>query len=64
MNKVKGYRNMANMNQAEMAEAIGVSYRSYCDKESGKIDFKVSELIKIRDLIISKGIQVSLDDLI
>lgn len=63
LNKVKGYRVMANITQDEMASVIGVQRRSYIDKENGIREFTVKELTAIRDILISKGIDITLDDL-
>lgn len=63
INKIKGYRVMCRMNQEDMSIAIGMPKRTYCDKENGISKFSVEELIKIRDVIISKGIEITLDEL-
>ena len=63
LNKVKGYRVMANMTQDEMASVIGLQRRSYIDKENGVREFTVKELTAIRDTLNNKGIDITLDDL-
>lgn len=63
LNKVKGYRVMANLTQEEMAQVVGLQRRAYIDKENGTRLFTVAELIAIRDTLNEKGINVSLDDL-
>ena len=39
-NKVKGYRNMLNLSQKEMAKLLDISTLSYHNKEKGKYEFK------------------------
>lgn len=58
--KVKGYRNIAGFTQAELAEKLGISVQSYRNKEKGRVAFKDSEKVMIRDLInnIIEGIKV------
>lgn len=63
LNKVKGYRVMANITQDEMASVIGLQRRSYIDKENGVREFTVKELTAIRDTLNNKGINITLDDL-
>ena len=63
LNKVKGYRVMANITQDEMASVIGLQRRSYIDKENGVREFTVKELTAIRDTLNNKGIDITLDDL-
>ncbi len=67
MNKVKGFRVMVNMTQEEMAKVLGISVRSYVNKENGSFD--VSELVKIRDTLNDRNLTISgrsiiLDDLV
>lgn len=45
MNKVKGYRNMANLTQEEMAKALNISVVSYNLKEKGEREFTQSEMV-------------------
>ncbi len=58
--KVKGYRNIAGLTQAELARKLGISVQSYRNKEKGRVDFKDREKVIIRDLIsiTIKGIKV------
>lgn len=60
VNKVKGYRNMAGLNQMEMAKKLGVSVQSYRNKEKGRVAFKDSEKVIIRDILdkVIPGIKV------
>src|SRR5699024_8756854 len=50
MNKIKGYRNMLNLNQKEMAELLGISKQSYWNKENGKNEFSDKEKIIIKKI--------------
>lgn len=63
MNKVKGFRVMVGMTQEEMANAIGVSVRTYTNKETGKSEFTISEFKLIKDTLNNKGLNVSLEEL-
>lgn len=58
--KVKGYRNIAGMTQAELAKKLGISVQSYRNKEKGRVAFKDSEKIVIRDMLdkIIDGIKI------
>lgn len=58
--KVKGYRNIAGLTQSELARLLGISVQSYRNKEKGRVAFKDSEKVIIRDLIskIIEGIKV------
>lgn len=64
INLIKGYRVMVGYTQEQMAEVIGVKRRQYLDKENGKTKFSINELAAIRDLLVSKGVNVMLDDLV
>ena len=61
--KVKGYRVMVGLTQQELASKLGISVQSYRNKEKGRVAFKDSEKIFIRDLFgrVVKGI--TLEDL-
>lgn len=61
--KIKGYRVMLGLTQEEMAKKLGVTLRTYFDKENGIRPFTIDELIKIKDLCNKNAITVSLDDL-
>jgi len=64
MNKVKGYRNMVGMTQKQMAEALEMPLRSYMDKENGITEFSIEKYVMIRDLLNSKGLKLTIDDLV
>ena len=61
--KVKGYRVMVGLTQQELASKLGISVQSYRNKEKGRVAFKESEKIFIRELFgrVVKGI--TLEDL-
>ena len=64
LNKIKGYRIMVNMTMEDMANAIGISLRSYIRKENkDNGQFTLSELISIKNVLATKGLGVTLDDL-
>lgn len=62
VNKVKGYRIMAGISQEEMAAALGITRASYNNKETGKQQFKASEMIKLVEEIQKKVPTVTMDD--
>lgn len=47
---VKSYRRFHNMTQSDMANVLGISTMSYCRKENGEREFKLSEAKTIADL--------------
>ena len=61
--KVKGYRVMVGLTQQELASKLGISVQSYRNKEKGRVAFKDSEKIFIRELFgrVVKG--MTLEDL-
>ncbi|MEB7458798.1 helix-turn-helix transcriptional regulator [Staphylococcus borealis] len=64
MNKVLCYRKMLGKTQSQMAREFNISEQSYRNKEKGKTDFKKSEMIKFKSLLIDKGlINITLDDI-
>lgn len=64
MNKVLGYRKMLGKTQSQMAREFNISEQYYRNKEKGKTDFKKSEMIKFKSLLIDKGlINITLDDI-
>ena len=64
INKVKGYRNMINLSQADLANILGIDRRTYVAKENGASKFTQDELIKIRDVVKTCGVDITLDDLL
>lgn len=64
INKVKGYRVMVGLTQEEMAERIGVSSRTYKTKENSNGLFTINELSRIKEVLKSAGINVTIDELI
>ena len=64
MNKIKGYRSMIGLTQEEFATELGMATRTFVNKETGKSEFTVSELQTIKEILIAKGINVSLDELV
>ena len=63
INKVKGYRNMINLSQKEMAELLGISFTSYCHKEQGKRDFKDNEKIMFKNMLLPYFPEITIDDI-
>ncbi|MCK8825545.1 helix-turn-helix transcriptional regulator [Fuchsiella alkaliacetigena] len=48
--KLKATRKEHGVTQEDMAEVLGISTSSYCDKENGLSEFKQSEIDNILDL--------------
>lgn len=63
MNKVKGYRNMLNLNQQEMADLLGISKQSYWNKENGKNEFNDKEKIIIKRILEPFFSKISIDEI-
>lgn len=49
-NKLKGLRAEKGYNQTQVAEYIGISITSYCNKENGKEEFTYPEIAKLIEL--------------
>lgn len=64
INKLKGYRTMANLSQKEMAERAGINERTYQNKENGVTEFTLSEATNIVKVLKECGIDITLSDLI
>lgn len=63
MNKVKGYRNMLKLTQKEIAEKLGISTVAYIKKENGKSEFKDSEKIKFKELLLPYFPNITLEEI-
>lgn len=63
LNKVKGYRTMAGITQAEMAKQIGVSERTYATKEQDVKKFTISELDSLVKVLNKHNLNIKLSDL-
>jgi|UPI00065F73EB prophage ps3 protein 14, transcriptional regulator len=63
INKVKGYRNMINLSQKEMAELLGISFTSYCHKEQGKRDFKDNEKIIFLEIVKKSVPNITIEEI-
>lgn len=61
--KVKGYRIMVGLTQQELASKLGISVQSYRNKEKGRVAFKDSEKIFIRNLFGKVVEGITLEDL-
>jgi len=63
INKVKGYRNMINLSQKEMAKLLGISFTSYCHKEQGKREFKDNEKIVFFEIVKKSVPNVTIEEI-
>lgn len=62
MNKVKGYRNMCNMTQDELAAELGLTRETYNKKEVNDTFTKVEKLALVT-VFNSKGLNVTSADI-
>lgn len=62
LNAVKGYRVMIGMTQQDMADAIGMSRRTYTAKEA-KCNFSMGEIKKIYLILREKKADLKLEDI-
>ena len=63
MNKVKGYRNMLKLTQKQIAEKLDISTVAYIKKENGKSEFKDSEKIKFKELLLPYFPNITLEEI-
>lgn len=64
LNKIKGYRVMAGMTQAEMAKKLNMGVRTYILKEQDNSKFTLSELNDIVDVLVSHNLNVKIENLL
>lgn len=50
-NRIKSYRALTGMNQAEMARALGISKQAYFNKENTNTQFTDVEKVKFTELV-------------
>jgi DNA-binding XRE family transcriptional regulator len=63
-NKIKGYRVMIGLTQAEMAKELNMGLRTYVIKEQDNSKFTVSELNDIVDVLVSHKLDVKIENLL
>jgi putative transcriptional regulator len=61
--KIKGYRNMLNMTQEELASKFGITKQSYSNKERGRNEFSDKEKIIFKELLQPLFPTVTIDDI-
>jgi len=62
--KLRYLRDKANIKQEEFATLLGVKKAAYSQKENGKIEFRLSEMLKIQKALNKKlGERLTLDDI-
>lgn len=64
INKLRGYRTMLDLTQQDMAELLGISRRTYQDKESGTSKLSLTEAIKIVEEFEKRGLSVSVAEFV
>lgn len=62
-NKLKGYRVMAGLTQKDMAEALGISLKSFHEKENGLVEFTLTEAKNIVEILNSKIKDIKFTDI-
>lgn len=62
-NKIKGYRTMLGLTQKEMAKRLNISSQSYYNKENGNVNFKDSEKMKIKEMLLPLFPNITLEDI-
>lgn len=63
-NKIKGYRVMIGLTQAEMAKELNMGVRTYVMKEQDNSKFTLSELNDIVDLLVKHKLDVKIENLL
>jgi len=63
INKLKGYRTMANLSQKEMSERTGINERTYQNKENGVSELTLSEANNIVRVLNECGVDITISDL-
>lgn len=61
--KLVGKRNEKRITQEDMAKKLGISKNNYNLKENGKLDFNLSEVKKILDILDSEYNDIFLQSL-
>lgn len=62
--KLRYLRDKANIKQEAFATLLGVKKAAYSQKENGKIEFRLSEMLKIQKALNKKlGERLTLDDI-
>jgi len=51
VNRLKAYRALKNLSQAEVAKALGIAKSTYCNKELGNRKFTLGEVEKLSELL-------------
>ena len=65
MTSIRKYRKLAGLTQSELALAAGVGRQSrIANYETGYRNASISDLRKIRDALLARGIECSIDSLI
>ena len=52
--KLKGARAERSLTQSDLAKLLGITTKSYCNKENGKTEFTQSEIEKMLDIFEDK----------
>lgn len=63
LNKVAGYRVMLGLKQSEIASQMNISRQAYSQKENGKIPFKDSEKIFLKNKLKILQPNITIDEI-
>ena len=62
-NKIRGYRNMLGLNQAQMGAKLGITKQAYQRKEVGRAAFSDQEQITFKKLLLPLFPDISLENI-
>ncbi|MCY7224991.1 helix-turn-helix transcriptional regulator [Abiotrophia defectiva] len=62
-NKIRGYRNMLGLNQAQMGAKLGITKQAYQRKEVGRAAFSDQEKITFKKLLLPLFPDITLENI-
>jgi len=61
--KIKGYRNMLGLTQAELGKKLGMTKQTYYNKEAGRCSFTDTEKIAFKKLLLPMFPDITIEDI-
>ncbi|MEB3643231.1 MULTISPECIES: helix-turn-helix transcriptional regulator [Streptococcus] len=61
--KVRGYRNMLGLTQAQLGDRLGMTKQTYHNKEVGKNAFTDEEKRNFKELLLPQFPDITIDDI-